>query len=704
MGEIEDALAAYRRAVYTLQSIRQEISLGPGSDPATFRKSVGSAYLELVDLLLQRAASMRERARYEPYLEEARKAVESLKVAELRDYFRDDCVDAARRETPLDLVSQTAVVIYPILLPDRTELLVSLPKDRTTLESLPDAEKLYELKRFTVPVGADALTQEVRKFREKLERRSTLEYLPHAQRLYDWLIRPLEPDLASLTIDTLVFVPDGPLRTIPLAALHDGRQFLIGRYALATTPGLDLTDPRPLPRESARVLAAGLTEAVQGFPPLPFVAAEFQEIGHRYGGRHRQLLDRDFLVSRTEKELREGQFTVVHLASHAQFGHNIQDTFILTFDDKLAMDRLARFVGLFRFREDPLELLTRYRPRAIGLDLIRDLPVPPGRERLEAVLAGNRRIIAVMKFGNGVEMGIPPPPALKGTDRVGFGDVMVDPGGIVRRGLLFLDDGKTTAYAFALRLALVYLQAEGIVPQPDGADPRLLRLGRTTLRPFAPNDGGYVGADAGGYQFLLDFKEAPGSFPAFPLAALLAGQVDPKGIEGRIVLLGVVAESVKDYFYTPYSRGLQAGQRISGIALHAHIISQLLRSGLESAAPVATAGEWAEGLWILLWSVIGGAMGLWVQPAWRVSLRSAGVLLALGLAAYGAFRGGWWIPSVPAALAWGGSTLVVTAYTANRERVWVKILKERIAAAFREVAVHVPWIGWRFEQKTRHKG
>ena len=109
------------------------------------------------------------------------------------------------------------------------------------LLSLPDG-----LKRLTVPVAAERLTQEVRVFRRKLEKGTTREYLPHAQKFYDWLIRPLEPDLASSTINTLVFVPDGPLRTVPMAALHDGQQFLISKYAMATTPGLDLTDPRPL--------------------------------------------------------------------------------------------------------------------------------------------------------------------------------------------------------------------------------------------------------------------------------------------------------------------------------------------------------------------------------------------------------------------------------------------------------------------------
>src|SRR5262249_23151676 len=156
---------------------------------------------------------------------------------------------------------------YPILLPERTELLLSLPDG---------------LRRVTVPVTAERLTQEVRELRRLLEKITTREYLPHAQQLYDWLIRPIEPALASTTIDTLVFVPDGPLRTIPMAVLHDGQQFLINKYAVATTPGLKLTDPRPLPRGNTQMLALGLTEAVQGFPALPYVSSELAALQRLY--------------------------------------------------------------------------------------------------------------------------------------------------------------------------------------------------------------------------------------------------------------------------------------------------------------------------------------------------------------------------------------------------------------------------------------
>ncbi len=342
LGVVDDAIASYRRAVYTLQAIRQELSIGYGPQPTSFRETIGPVYFELVDLLLQRAGTVRTPAEIAPYLIEARETVELFKVAELRDYFRDDCVDTALSKiTKLDVVSQTAVVVYPILLADRIELLVSLPSG---------------LKRVSVPVGIDRLTQEVRQFRRRLEKRTTREYLPHAQQLYTWLIRPLETDLKASGTDTLVFVPDGPLRTIPMAALHDGKQFLISKYAMAITPGLNLTDPRPVKREGAKVLAVGVTEAVQGFPPLPNVSAELEALRNLFPIT--TLVDREFLVAKFEEKLKEERFTILHIASHGEFSSEPGKTFLLAYDGKLTMDRLDQYIGLFKFRDDPLELLT----------------------------------------------------------------------------------------------------------------------------------------------------------------------------------------------------------------------------------------------------------------------------------------------------------------------------------------------------------
>jgi len=342
MDRPHEALNTYRQAIMTLQSIRRELSSSYGKAPTTFRTTTGRLYFEFVDLLLKHTAHLPQTPQKAQYLDEARQTIELFKAAELQDYFHDDCVDATEvRKTPLDQFTQTAVIIYPILLADRTELLVSLRQG---------------LKQYTVPVSAAHLERVVRHFRQALQTNNKRRYLRHAQRLYDWLIRPLEGDLATLPIKTLVFVPDGALRLIPMAALHDGHDFLIRKYALATTPGLALTDSKPLSRENARPLALGLSKSVQGFSALPYVTDELATLKSLYDAE--LMLNQDFLVANVEQALRTGDYGILHIASHGQFASEASESFILTFDTKLTMDLLEEYIGRLRYREDPLELLT----------------------------------------------------------------------------------------------------------------------------------------------------------------------------------------------------------------------------------------------------------------------------------------------------------------------------------------------------------
>ncbi len=341
-GQLDQAIASYRQAAVTLQPIRVELAQASSEGHAADQDTVKPLFFELADLLLQRASLTEDATAAEGYLLSARDAIEAYKTAELRDYFKDDCVDAVRsRLTTFDRLSPDTAVIYPIMFSSRLELLMSLPSG---------------LKRISVPVTAERLTQEIREFRRLIEKRTTREYVPHAQQLYDWLIRPLETDLSRLNITTLVFVPDSALRTIPLAALHDGASFLINKFALAMTPGLTLTDPRPLNRDKLRFLTAGLTKSVQGFPPLPYVADEIESIQRLY--KSDQLLNNAFQASRLERELREGRYGGLHIATHGRFSTEVNDSFLLTFDGKLTMQTLDQLIGLFRFRQEPLELLT----------------------------------------------------------------------------------------------------------------------------------------------------------------------------------------------------------------------------------------------------------------------------------------------------------------------------------------------------------
>jgi CHAT domain-containing protein len=339
-GDSARAILAYQHAITTLTTVRRDF-IASGSR-TSFRESVGPVYFQLADLLLERSGTLSDPKQVTQHLVDARNAVEGLKGAELQDYFQDDCVTALRaRTTGIDRLASNTVALYPIILENRLELLLSMPDG---------------MRRFTSPVSAEALTREVRSFRLLLEKRTTHQYLPHAQKLYDWLVRPVAAELEKAGIDTLVIVPDGALRTIPLGALHDGKQFLVQRYALATTPGLTLTDPQPIKRERANLLIHGLTEAVQGFAPLPFVADEVQTVQKLYGGRVRQ--DQQFTVPTMERDLGDTPYQIVHIASHGQFSSDVNKTFLLTYDGKLGMNKLEQILGLSKFRTDAVELLT----------------------------------------------------------------------------------------------------------------------------------------------------------------------------------------------------------------------------------------------------------------------------------------------------------------------------------------------------------
>lgn len=343
-----------------------------------------------------------------------------------------------------------------------------------------------------------------------------------------------------------------------------------------------------------------------------------------------------------------------------------------------------------------LEAILRGGPRAVGFDLYRDLAVPPGSERFAALMKTTLNFIAIEKFRAVGGATVPPPPALAGTPRIGFADLVLDPGGGVRRGLLFLDDGERVAYSLALRLALLYLAPEGISPQPGEPEPSHLRLGHVTIAPFEDHDGGYVMADAAGYQFLLDFKGGAQPFESYTLTELLEGRVPESSLKDRVVLLGVAADSVKDIFSTPYSRSGEGAVNLPGVFLHAHAVSQLLRGALEGEPPLRFPPEALEYAWTLFWSVLGAGLALLVRSLGRFALVAPPAWLGLTALASGAFYAGWWLPIISPAIAMFASATLVVAYLSGFERSERRFLMDIFA---RQVSPDVAEELWRERER-----
>ena len=323
-----------------------------------------------------------------------------------------------------------------------------------------------------------------------------------------------------------------------------------------------------------------------------------------------------------------------------------------------------------------LDKLLLHEPRAIGVDLYRDIPVAPGTDELNRLLTSDKRVFIIEKFGDDISKHVAGPAVLRGTEQIGFADITVDNDGVVRRGLLFLDDGKNVSVSLALRLAMAYLAEEGISPQQGNPDPEHIRLGSVTLQPFEANDAFYVNADDRGYQYILDYRGGSERFKTYTLTDVLEGRINPKLIRDNIVIVGVNAESVKDEFLTPYDRFTRLGLATAGIAVHGYEVSQLIRAALDGDAPMRFLSDRFENLWILLWGMAAALVGFVARSSMRFSLFTlAGLLLLTGTTAL-AFVNHWWLPIAPVAIAWVTSAGLVTAFMTGHEKQEKKFLMD----------------------------
>ena len=346
-GKSEKAIASYTLAVDILESLRQDLVLTNADIQFNFRDSVEPVYRELVDLLLQPSSNKPAQISQDK-LKQARKIIESLQLAELNNFFREACIDAKPQQ--IDQIDSQAAVIYSIVLPRRLAVILSRPgKPLNYYEIEFDRSSSNSASESIEPVFDEMFAN----LNPSISSPDPLQ--PH-QQIYDWLIRPLEVELAESEIKTLVFVLDGVLRSVPMAALHDGQQYLVEKYNIALTPGLQLLSPRSLSPEKLRTLAGGLAEARQGFSPLPGVKQEINKIAGIFSSE--VILDQDFTRPRLQKEIKSASFPIVHLATHGQFSSQADDTFLLTWDERINVKNLDQLLREGEGQEiSPIELL-----------------------------------------------------------------------------------------------------------------------------------------------------------------------------------------------------------------------------------------------------------------------------------------------------------------------------------------------------------
>lgn len=333
-----------------------------------------------------------------------------------------------------------------------------------------------------------------------------------------------------------------------------------------------------------------------------------------------------------------------------------------------------------------LTLIRQQQPVAIGLDLYRDLPVPQNGSEyasLVNVLETTPNLVAISKvIGTAQEPAVNAPPMMQASGQVAANDIPVDFDGKVRRGFLYLPDAQNNnVLALGFQLAVNYLTPLGysldVTPQDQ------LKIGKVIFPPFSGNDGGYVNAESGGYQVIVNYRGTVRQFQQVAMTDVMTNRIPKNLLRGRIVLIGSVAESLKDFFYSPYSNDVRdirmAGRtpsQLPGVYFHANLTSQVISSVLDHRALIQVWTQPGEILWILVWTGLGTAISWWFRPGsrWRRShffswqqrrfllpIAAGGILAS----AYTAFLSGWWIPLIPPLLGLTGTAIAITGYIAH---------------------------------------
>ncbi|WP_264319805.1 CHAT domain-containing protein [Zarconia navalis] len=333
-GDRETAIVSYTESVKLLKTLRRDLVAIDTDLQFSFRDRVEPVYRQLVDLLLAPNAS-------QDNLTDARVAIETLQLAELDNFFREDCLRTKAIE--IDDIDPHAAVVYPIVLPDRIEVVLSLPGQA--------------LRHYSTPLPSSEVEETLQSFFESLHLAySTQERLVLSEQIYSWLIRPAEADLEAANIETLVFVPEGFLRNLPMSALYDGERYLIEKYRVAISPGLQLLGARSLEQTQLSAFAGGLTEARQGFVALPAVQGEVAKLKEELAAE--VFLNETFTRTNLQNKISNSSFDIVHLATHAQFSSSAEETFLLTWSDRV---NVKEFGEVLQTREgqttNPIELL-----------------------------------------------------------------------------------------------------------------------------------------------------------------------------------------------------------------------------------------------------------------------------------------------------------------------------------------------------------
>lgn len=363
------AINAYQRAINTLEGIgegeggiRSDILIANKDIQFDFRDNIKPLYQDFIELKLDQVQLLKNHLAHhnnkqiftednqdlQDNLKSIFNNIDSLQLAELQNYFKNECKLIIFSQEKIDsLVNENTIIFSSIILDKKTAIIVTLPNGK---------------KDFTfIPLDQKTLRTKINEFRQGLERYRDEIYddLTLAQEFYQYIIQPFESYLKPE--DTLVFIQDAILRSIPMATLHNGQQFLIENYNIATTPSLKVTIPTVQNSQTQKALILGLSEPSKidnySINALPEVVTEAKNIQTIFTDSD-QFLNEEFnfnlpiLEDKTlEDQIKNTNYSIIHIATHGQFSTVREDSFLITGEktedgnnEKLKMSELERII------------------------------------------------------------------------------------------------------------------------------------------------------------------------------------------------------------------------------------------------------------------------------------------------------------------------------------------------------------------------
>jgi CHAT domain-containing protein len=340
MGNKKKAIAAYQSAIATLQTLRAEIASASPDIQINTKTEIEPIYRQLLTLLLADAESSNSKI-----LHDSVNVMRQFQFSELQSFFGDACLELRQAIAGFQnsFSNSNAAIIHTILLDNLSYTILELPDGSISV--------------YPISIGASQFRNEIEKWRVQLEtsREVYLGYRDLSERIYDWLIRPMKSDLVRANVTELIFVNDGLLRNVPMAALHDGKQFLIEQYVISMSLGLNLKMPSSSSdKKGASIfgLSVAVKDGEKELPPLPFIIPETKEVQKTIGGD--RFLNVKFLSNTFAKEIQK-DLPVIHIATHGEFQGTIQSTFLRAYDKRITLRQLEEFLAA---RKESVDLLT----------------------------------------------------------------------------------------------------------------------------------------------------------------------------------------------------------------------------------------------------------------------------------------------------------------------------------------------------------